>query len=879
MTAIMSWTGCGKSPQDSVATQTPTAVEEQLAPGAYAVPDGSAAELLEYINQMALRSPKGESEDAQTDDLAQIMLARIRAADKIRTGNEANSYGAIADRTKLESMRVLASIGRAGARDEYREYADQLAASSDNETARVGRYGQFFVQLDKLMVDPNADPSKITAAIGKLLADEPHDFELFGVANEAANTLASVGYRDEAFVASESIGKAFDNHEDPELARQAADLLSRSKLMGIERSFEQIIQGVAGAKDDLLTQSEKILTGDANPASVGLIMDVSQRLENALQLDLAKTMYNRLGEAVGDLSAEDEMVQLVSDGVERAQTRMGLPGKAVELSGKTALGKDFDWSEFEDKVVLIDFWATWCGPCLEEIPNIRENYDRFHEQGFEVVGVNLDDDRAVAEVFIEQQELPWPTIVADADQPNDNAETMGVETIPFMVLVGRDGRVIDIHVRGARLGTLLAEQFDVGNADEEMEIEIGDIDEEEASDDGETGDIDLEVNEEGEAESEEQPDERSAGLDSSRAYLVAFAQIDTPDTESESTNNLSDEEQAANPYAPELELTAKELANFILEMDEKTSSIQFRDGFREGVCIAADRLLEQDCAARLRTIAAETKLKFLHRDACLGDIDADRQLENSVAQLAKEEAEPIVSLVEFFRLERKAVNSAAREEWDEATFDELVTYLSERDADLGPKHLRTASSLVEIANAHSDATVREKHLDRLGKVLLSSSDKAVMRYGKQIGKKSEQGKSEQIGKAFQLTGTTIDGEEFSNDDVKGQVVIVDFWATWCAPCRAAMPQMKALYDKYRENGLEIVGVSLDHDADALGEFLDENELPWIHLQGEECAAAAEQFGIHGIPSILLVDRVGNVVAQGRMASDVSETLAELMKQP
>jgi thiol-disulfide isomerase/thioredoxin len=73
----------------------------------------------------------------------------------------------------------------------------------------------------------------------------------------------------------------------------------------------------------------------------------------------------------------------------------------------------------------------------------------------------------------------------------------------------------------------------------------------------------------------------------------------------------------------------------------------------------------------------------------------------------------------------------------------------------------------------------------------------------------------EVGKAYSFTLTTTDGRKIRSDDLIGKVVVIDCWATWCSPCMALLPELKALYEKWHQQGLEIVGVSLDRDVDAV----------------------------------------------------------------
>ena len=115
---------------------------------------------------------------------------------------------------------------------------------------------------------------------------------------------------------------------------------------------------------------------------------------------------------------------------------------------------------------------------------------------------------------------------------------------------------------------------------------------------------------------------------------------------------------------------------------------------------------------------------------------------------------------------------------------------------------------------------------------------------------------------------------------RGQYVLVDFWASWCSPCMAEVPALKAAYDEFHKKGFEIFGVSLDNRKEAWEAAIKNKELNWLHvsdLKGWENAAAAE-YGVKSIPSNYLVDcATGQIVGVNLRGEAVAEKVAEFLK--
>jgi thiol-disulfide isomerase/thioredoxin len=139
---------------------------------------------------------------------------------------------------------------------------------------------------------------------------------------------------------------------------------------------------------------------------------------------------------------------------------MNLLGKPIEVVGRTIDGRQFDWKAYKGKVVLVDYWATWCEPCKRELPNVQNLYRLYHDRGFEVVGVNVDETRAEADAFIKTERIPWVNLF-DTTSTGEHpmSSYYGVVGYPTVLLVGKDGNVVSLEARGEKLKELLAKML------------------------------------------------------------------------------------------------------------------------------------------------------------------------------------------------------------------------------------------------------------------------------------------------------------------------------------------------------------------------------------------------------------------------------------
>jgi thiol-disulfide isomerase/thioredoxin len=132
---------------------------------------------------------------------------------------------------------------------------------------------------------------------------------------------------------------------------------------------------------------------------------------------------------------------------------------------------------------------------------------------------------------------------------------------------------------------------------------------------------------------------------------------------------------------------------------------------------------------------------------------------------------------------------------------------------------------------------------------------------------------------FEMTDLEDNAVKLSDYVGNGKVALIDFWASWCPPCRASIPGLKKVYDEYKDKGFEIVGVSLDSKKDAWEKGVSDLQIPWPQmsdLKGWQNAGAA-LYGVNSIPHTVLVDKEGNIVAKNIHGEELTNKLDELLK--
>lgn len=190
-------------------------------------------------------------------------------------------------------------------------------------------------------------------------------------------------------------------------------------------------------------------------------------IKSVINTPIGEFMFLALAESLGKEQIE-ETLTLMTPEMEKNETIQNLK-RYMELSNATNEGSDYtnvkglntkgqevELSQYvgKNQYVLVDFWASWCGPCIKEMPSLVKLYNEYNKKGFEIVGISVDDDKDAWEKAIKENNMSWPQMI---DSDDSAATSYVVQTIPYTVLIDKDGKIIAKGLTGASLEKKLKE--------------------------------------------------------------------------------------------------------------------------------------------------------------------------------------------------------------------------------------------------------------------------------------------------------------------------------------------------------------------------------------------------------------------------------------
>ena len=225
-----------------------------------------------------------------------------------------------------------------------------------------------------------------------------------------------------------------------------------------DRALSMIVTAHLGMGDfapvpDLLTQRyearEKGTEADLDLIIGEILQPMVESSIVSKQRDKAKAFITKFKADFASHPDADQILQVV----DQIGAELFLPGVGdeMEIAFTDLAGKEVNLAKMTDKVVLVDFWATWCGPCVAEMPNVIAAYDKYKAKGFEVIGVSLDEDKAALEKFVVDNKMTWSQYFDGKGWENELAQHFGISGIPATFLIGKGGKIIASNLRGEDL--------------------------------------------------------------------------------------------------------------------------------------------------------------------------------------------------------------------------------------------------------------------------------------------------------------------------------------------------------------------------------------------------------------------------------------------
>jgi peroxiredoxin len=295
----------------------------------------------------------------------------------------------------------------------------------------------------------NAEPPATSVAEIQAKHDRAFIRDLTGYLREHT----TAGDRDQAYAAL--FNKAIEHDwfaETEELGKQYLKAEPEGPVKSLAQIVITMARAHAGQFDEAIARFRELMQGLNQNDQEEFAASFSDSFatvamtagEYAVTRQIYETLLSRFGES-----------PTLRQKVQKDLTRLDRVGKpAPQFAVADVNGKSLKLDSYHGKYVLLDFWATWCSPCIAELPRIQAAFKAYHDAGFEVIGISLDESKAAVVDFVKARGIPWQQI-HNGSAAMDLAEAFGVGSIPATYLIDPQGRIIRLDLRGAALDQVL----------------------------------------------------------------------------------------------------------------------------------------------------------------------------------------------------------------------------------------------------------------------------------------------------------------------------------------------------------------------------------------------------------------------------------------
>ena len=574
-------------------------------------------------------------------------------------------------------------------------------------------------------------------------------------------------------------------------------------------------------KDSTMSESEKnIAAMKLNSEYMRRNTDVVKKYiqankDNALNALLIEQWLNR-GD---DVKKFDEAMEMAGDYAKnyrpllREKPRMealrkvqaGMPFVDFTVPKGNLDGSDVKFSDYvgKGKWVLVDFWASWCGPCRGEIPNLKAAYEKYHSQGVELLSVACWDKEANTRKALEEEKMPWPQII-NAQDIATNA--YGINGIPQIILFAPDGRIAAKGLRGTMVDETIAKMLNskavitgkAGNAAEGSKVKLF-----------ENGNFMEKESNRVLAETTVKNGEYRFDYNTLGNVKVGFISTEKGNggiiIEPGNIRMDFPTDAKAKVYA-----TGTPLNEGLKKYEEENKALMEEMG-------KATAGLEQSDYNTYLKKAAEARAKFKQPVKEMFERNLRPNMGNALGDY-------VLYFYSMSSEPKDAVKMLDERGGDDYLYRPLIGFA---------KKLRASSSF-NIGDMFRDFTVKDGNMD----------------------------------------GTKVSLSDYVG---KGNVVLVDFWASWCGWCRRETPNLKAVYDKYKDKNFTVVGVVVQDKREATLKAIEEDKPTWPQILN--CGdIPMKLYGINGIPQIMLFSADGTLLARDLRGEEIMKAVDKAMNK-